>query len=59
MTGPPYVSDVKLFENSNSAMLSAIELFNRPRILLRERRYALISAAVTGTIDLTNKGVTA
>lgn len=32
MTDPPYVSHVKLFDNAHSAMLSAIELFNKPRI---------------------------
>lgn len=35
MPGPPYVSHVKLFENAHSAMLSAIELFNKPRIAYR------------------------
>jgi hypothetical protein len=35
MSGPPYVSHVKLFENAHSAMLSAIELFNKPRIEYR------------------------
>lgn len=35
VAGPPYVSHVKLFENAHSAMLSAIELFNKPRISYR------------------------
>lgn len=35
MAGPPYVSHVKLFDNAHSAMLSAIELFNKPRITYR------------------------
>lgn len=32
---PPYVSHIKLLENSRSAMLAAIELFNKPRIEYR------------------------
>lgn len=35
MPGAPYISHVKLFDNAHSAMLSAIELFNKPRISYR------------------------
>lgn len=43
MAGPPYVSHVKLFENSHSAMLSAIELFNKPRISYRTETTVILA----------------
>ncbi|MGO1981066.1 MAG: DUF3644 domain-containing protein [Brachybacterium alimentarium] len=34
--GAPYVSKRRLVDNSMSAMLSAIEIFNKPRISYRD-----------------------
>lgn len=54
MAGAPYVSHVKLFENSHSAMLSAIELFNKPRI---EYRNEITVILVTNAWELALKGL--
>lgn len=54
MAGAPYVSHVKLFDNAHSAMLSAIELFNKPRI---EYRNEVTTILVTNAWELALKGL--
>ncbi|MGJ3510140.1 DUF3644 domain-containing protein [Enemella sp. A6] len=54
MAGVPYVSHVKLFANAHSAMLSAIELFNKPRIEYRNETTAIL---VTNAWELALKGL--
>lgn len=54
MSGPPYVSHVRLFDNAHSAMLSAIELFNKPRI---EYRNEITVILVVNAWELALKGL--
>lgn len=54
MAGPPYVSHVKLFDNAHSAMLSAIELFNKPRITYRNEVTVIL---VVNAWELALKGL--
>lgn len=54
MAGPPYVSHVKLFDNAHSAMLSAIELFNKPRIAYRNEITVIL---VVNAWELALKGL--
>lgn len=50
----PYVSHVRLFDNAHAAMLSAIELFNKPRIEYRNEVTAIL---VTNAWELALKGL--
>jgi hypothetical protein len=54
VAGPPYVSHVKLFDNAHSAMLSAIELFNKPRIAYRNEITVIL---VVNAWELALKGL--
>lgn len=54
MARAPYISHIKLFENAHSAMLSAIELFNKPRIDYRNEITVIL---VTNAWELALKGL--
>lgn len=54
MAGAPYVSHVKLFDNAHSAMLSAVEMFNKPRITYRNEVTVIL---VVNAWELALKGL--